>query len=67
MELSQPIEIVYSNLKTPEWETKRNVYFHEAQMLVKVEAYISRNWRHIFNSGLESININSPILSVFPN
>lgn len=67
MELNQPIEVVYCNLKTPEWETKRNVYFHEAQMLIKVEAYISRNWRHIFTPALQNINIDSPLLPLFTN
>jgi hypothetical protein len=67
MELAQPIEIVYANLKTPEWETKRNVYFHEAQLLIKIEAYISRNWRKVFVPTLNTFNIDSPILPIFQN
>lgn len=39
------LEVIHADLKLGRWEQHKNIYFHEADILVRLDAYISRGWR----------------------
>jgi hypothetical protein len=54
-------EALYANLKAGRWEKDKNVYFHEAELLVRLDGYISRGWRDRFDVPVTNIEANLTI------
>ena len=51
------LEAIYANLKAGRWEKDKNVYFHEAELLIRLDGYISRGWRDKFGIPVEELGI----------
>jgi len=43
------VEVLYFNLKTAPWEKDRSVYFHEGEILIRIDDKVSKGWRSRFN------------------
>lgn len=50
-------EAIYGNLKPGRWETQKNVYFHEAELLVRLDGFIGRGWRDKFLLPVNEVNV----------
>jgi hypothetical protein len=52
------LQVPYFNLKSGPWEKDRNVYYHEAEMLIRYDTVVSKGWRERFNIPTRNINLN---------
>lgn len=50
-------EVSFVNLKSVPWEQKKEIYFHEGEALIRMDAFISRGWRDNFFSTIKNINL----------
>lgn len=51
------LQVPYFNLKSGPWEKDRNVYYNEAEMLIRYDTTISKGWRDRFNVRTSNINV----------
>lgn len=51
------IELIFTNLKAVPWDTKKGIYFHEGEALIRIDSYVSRGWRNRFLNKVKDINL----------
>jgi hypothetical protein len=56
-DIPRNIQVLYFNLKTPPWEKDKALYFHEGEILIRIDSILSKEWKSQFEVPTASFQV----------